>query len=167
MTLSVILGVLGVSFFFLVFAYKLDEEHGLLRYALVIFSFILLLVIPASTVHDETVCEPVLNYTRETYVYGNNFTDYHWDGYTPGDYPVFLPNDDVYTVFHVNKSYWYDEFCYTKENGSRAFMSSFRIPYYVFWAYLILYLFVLGIKSLAESWKKRGKGFRINVRGKL
>jgi len=166
-SLSVIIGVLGVSFFFLFFAYKLNEEHGILRYALIIFSFILLLVIPAATVHEETVCEVVLNSTEYYYQYGDNFTGGHWDSYSPDDDPVFTPQDQQVFVFHVFEYPTYTEHCYTKENGSKAFMSSFRIPYYVFWAYLIIYLFILAAQALMDSFKKRGKPFRVRVRGKL
>ena len=39
------------------------------------------------------------------YVYGNNFTDYHWDNYTPDDYPSFVPADKQAYLFHDQKVY--------------------------------------------------------------
>ena len=44
--------------------------------------------------------------TGETYfVYGNNFTDYHWDNYTPDDYPSFVPADKQAFLFSEEKVY--------------------------------------------------------------
>ena len=56
-------------------------------------------------------CEIKLNDTRETYKYGDNFTDYHWDQYIVGDEPTFHPNDDVAFIFHRYVDYNYVEVC--------------------------------------------------------
>lgn len=41
--------------------------------------------------------------TNSSYVYGDNFTGYHWDQYVPGDEPTFLPNDQMVFLFHKNE----------------------------------------------------------------
>jgi len=44
---------------------------------------------------------PIGEISDTLYEYGNNFTDYHWDSYTPGDDPVFNPSDDAVFLFHI------------------------------------------------------------------
>lgn len=42
--------------------------------------------------------------TSEYYVYGNNFTDYHWDQYHIGDEPSFNSSDDAVFLFHTEEN---------------------------------------------------------------
>lgn len=53
------------------------------------------------------VCEPIINNYNDVYVYGNNYTDYHWDY----DYSI-MPNEDVVRLFHVKRYNNWTTFCY-------------------------------------------------------
>lgn len=149
MSLSLVLGVGIVTALLLWFAFKLEPEHEFLKSVLIIFSFALLIIIPAST---NTVCENLLVNETSLYEYGNNFTDYHWDAYETGDYPIFNPSDDAVYLFHKDTVYTYDEIC---SNNGIAFVKAYKWVYVVFIAYLIVYLFIKSSFFLAMTNNKR------------
>jgi len=64
MSLTAIVGIAVISAVFLFIAFKLDEEHGLLRFAFILFAMGLLFFIPASVLHSQTSCEPVISTTE-------------------------------------------------------------------------------------------------------
>lgn len=52
------------------------------------------------------ICSLELINKYELYIYGNNYTDYHWDYDYPG------PQTTDTNLFHQNTTYVYDEICY-------------------------------------------------------
>jgi len=132
-SLTLVLGVGIIASLFLVIAFKLDEEHGLLRFAFILFSLGLLFIIPAAVTHDSRVCEVVLT---ESVVDGNTTTN------------------------------TYNTFCFDKTTGSLSFVKAVKYPYYLFVAYLLVYLFYKaallmgspagrdGIRRVFRSFKK-------------
>lgn len=160
--LAAIVGVAVISGLFLWIAFKLDEEHGLLRFAFILFALGLTFLVPASVVHSEEVCQPVLNYTRDTYEYGNNFTGYHWD-YDTGTAPDG-PQLDAY-LFHRNTTYDYTTYCYNVTGVGSSFVRAVKYPYWLFIAYMVVYLFyraalALGNASKGGRMSRFFKGFK-------
>jgi len=54
--------------------------------------------------------------TEEVYVYGNNFTDYHWDGYNGSSNAPSQVDREAF-LFHTNSTDVYDN--YDDKNGDR------------------------------------------------
>lgn len=123
MSLAFIIGVAVISAVFLTIAFKLDQEHGLLRFAFILFAMGLMFLIPASLVHDSTVCEQLLDTTTVS----GNITTY----------------DYVLTCHDIN-------------NGSLAFVKAVKYPYWLFIAYLVVYLFYKAALALGNA-SKDGK----------
>lgn len=95
-----------------------DEEKRLLTPKKLAFGFLMLYVALAhlsvasglaySVERDKIpACENLINQTRETYIYGDNYTGYHWD-YT-GTEP--LPAQSDTNLFHKNTTYTYFNSC--------------------------------------------------------
>ena len=153
MSLSLVVGVGIVVACLLFLAFKLDKEHEFLKSMLIIFSFALLIIIPAST---NATCENLLVNESSYNVYGNNFTyangspNYHWD-YDGSTIPTKTVDSEVY-LFHIEKSYVYEEVC---SNNGIAFVKAYKWVYVVFIAYLIVYLFIKSSFFLAMTNNKR------------
>lgn len=169
MSLAFVVGVGIIAAIFLVIAFKLDEEHGILRFAFIMFAMGLLFLIPANINLDKQVCETVLNSTEEFYVYGNNFTGggaVHWDNLHSSDAPDYnLTDPDGVFLFNKNISNNYEEHCYNTSTSSEAFVKAVKYPYWLFIAYLVVYLFyrvLLGLGRINEggSMIKSFKGFK-------
>lgn len=118
--LGVILGVGIIAAVFLFIAFKLDEEHGILRFAFIMFSMGLLFLIPASVIHNENVCEVVLN---DTEIVGNS------------------------------TYYDYTTYCYEENGTGSSFVKAVKYPYWLFIAYLIVYLFYRAATALGHASK--------------
>lgn len=147
--IAVVFGVAFIAAFFLFFGLQLDsKEHGVLRNLLIIFSFSSLLLIPNALINQQ-VCEPVLNNSMDTLVYGNNLTGYHWDDYSSSSTAPPEVTSDVF-LFHTNTTNTYSDYCYTPLEGGKGFLKAVNLAYLVFIAYLIVYL---GYKSLLWMYK--------------
>jgi hypothetical protein len=153
MSLAFIVGVAVISAVFLTIAFKLDQEHGLLRFAFILFAMGLMFLIPASLVHDDTTCDTVIISEESLYVYGNNFTGYHWD-YDTGTAPDG-PQVGAY-LFHKNTTYDYGEHCYNVTSSAVSFVKAVKYPYWLFIAYLVVYLFYKAALALGNA-SKDGK----------
>lgn len=139
MSFQLVLGAGIISFLLFYFAKELDKkEHFALR--LIFFGLGLLMLIPLSKgiIDSGSVCENVLNSTLENYVYGDNYTSYHWD-YT---YSNPNPNADV-NLFHKNTTYNYDYICYDITDSSTG-ATVYKITSWIMRLYLayVLYYFV-------------------------
>lgn len=144
MSFTALLGVAILVSAFLVIAFKLDEEHGLLRLAFILLSMGLLLFVPAAVLHSQEHCEVVVNDT--TYVYGNNFTGYHWD-YDTGTAPDG-PQVDAYLFHSLNE---YTTYCYNSTGIGVGLVKAIKYPYWLFIAYLVVYLFYRAALALGAS----------------
>lgn len=153
MILATVVGIAFMASFFLVFALQLDiKEHNVLRNLLIIFSFSSLLLIPNAIINQQ-VCEPLLNDSYEIYMYGNNFTGYHWD-YNTGTAPDG-PQVGAY-LFHKNVTNTYEEHCYNPMTSAKGFLKAANLAYLVFIAYIIVYLGYKSLLWLYESVRRRG-----------
>lgn len=166
--IGTIIGVGVIAAVFLFIAFKLDDEHGLLRFAFILFVMGLLFIIPAAVVQNEEVCELVINESEEYYQYGNNFTSNHWDTYsTPpfADSPTFNPSDDVAFLFHKFTYNTFDVECYNVTGTGSTFVRAVKYPYWLFIAYMIVYLFyraalALGAATSGGRLSRFFKGFK-------
>jgi len=77
----------------------------------------------------EAPCEWLLNHSEETYIYGNNFTDYHWE-YT-NDPSASLTNEAF--LFHKNITNTYYDTCAgdSAPAGSSALVVTFTWLFYI------------------------------------
>jgi hypothetical protein len=116
------------------------KEHILLRLILIFF-FLNMLVLLSKSATDN--CEIKLNYTDNVYVYGSNFTGYHWD-YDFTLNPAQVPD---YELFHVREYNEYIEVCpeSVKTTNSVFFKNMSRLMY-VFWFYIIVYISYVFLK---------------------
>ena len=81
--IALIIAILGLAFFYIFLAFKLNEEHGILQLLLVFCTFALILLIPKATL--DTECYPVVNQSIETYSNVTNSTT------TVNTYTSFCP----------------------------------------------------------------------------
>lgn len=145
-SLPTILGISVVCFLVAYVAFKLDKEkHEHLQAFLVMIFFFLLLFIPQTILeYNDKYCSFELNTTQNYYVYGNNFTSYHWD-YTGSDpVPVQIANDAF--VFHTNITNHYNRFCVeqpykTPQKFFTAVLWIVRIIQVYLIIFLIIYLY--------------------------
>ena len=163
MSLALVVGVGIVMAVMLFMAFNLDKEHEFLKSILIIFSFAMLLIIPASIFDNCDNCDTFISNQTELYVYGNNFTDnsIHWDEVHSGDNPDFsdkiLNEPDGVFLFHKNITYEYETICSCETGGSLAFIKAVKWVYVVFIAYLIVYLFVKSSFFLSMTNNRRRK----------
>jgi len=151
-SLAVIVGVGILVFLLMYFTSIIDrEKHKHIRTFFLMISLPLLFLIPASLILDQEVCEIVLSNDSEIFVYGNYFDDYHWDGYN-----ITAPSqtDKEAFLFHTDKTYSYETFCYEKRNGSAAFFKAFAIILVVFMIYIGFIFFADIIGWLKKIMKK-------------
>lgn len=135
MNVAVIIGI--VAFLILLFIFYLkqeDKEHILLRLLAIIIFFNLLVIMAKSTVYD---CELVGNYTNNVYVYGSNFTGYHWDY----DYDLNPAQSPDYDLFHVKEYPTYNLACseIPNQNGLMFYKLMNRI-YIFMWLYIMFFI---------------------------
>ena len=157
--LALTLGIAVVSFLILFFVFKFDQkEHVLLRLLGVFFFIFILLLIPKSALDYQNECDFVVNKTRETYIYGDNFSGHHWDYVdTPN------PNTDknIY-LFHKNVTYTYDYVCSDTENSTASiFYKTYMSFIKILAAYIFVYLFyVIFLKNNVKfcQWLDKIKG---------
>lgn len=168
MSLTALVGIAILVSTFLVIAFKLDEEHGILRFAFIMLSMGLLLFVPAAVLNSQEICEVVVNSSEDYYQYGDNFTSDHWDTYTVipfADSPTFSPSDKQVFIFHKYTSYDYTNYCYNSSGVGVGLVKAVKYPYWLFIAYLVVYLFyrsalILGSTGGRKGLKKVFKGFK-------
>lgn len=104
----VVIGLGIIAALFMLLAFKLDEQHQVIKVTALIFSILSMLAISSSVLNNQDHCEILVNYTNNVYVYGSNFTGYHWDY----DYDLNPAQAPDYEIFHVKQYYTYDRFCF-------------------------------------------------------
>jgi hypothetical protein len=85
---------------------------------------------------SKEVCELRVNYTNNVYVYGSNFTGYHWDY----DFDLNPSASPDYELFHVKAYPTYKTYCYNITNS--------KTPETVFkssnWYFRVVFVYVFG-----------------------
>lgn len=129
-------------FFFASFIFRFEYDFVFLGFTAI---FALFLAFNISSVGISNDCDLVLTQTRETYVYGSNFTAYHWD-YDYGD-----PDDDEEDeltpfLFHKNTTNTYDNVC----SNENTFATNFLRLIYVIFAMGMIGLAIVRIMEAME-----------------
>lgn len=147
--IATVLGI-GITAIVLLFiAYQFDRKHIVMKILTAFFSIFLLLLVAKATIDGGSNCEIVLNKTTEIYVYGDNFTGYHWD------YEYILnpnPNvDDGIFLFHRNITNTYAEFC-----ADNNFITENSFYNLILWFFRIslIYVFVYCFYLAGEAFKR-------------
>jgi len=89
---------------------------------------------------NQPICEQLLNYTDERFIYGDNYSDYHWD--YNSETPTCNPNDDdeeyldCVNLFHIKTDYNYINSC---EDNNYSTLERFYSGY----SYLLLLEIIL------------------------
>jgi len=114
------------------------------------------MIIPASLILEQTVCETVLVDSQELYIYGNYFDGYHWDAYNATSFAPEQTDKEAY-LFHTNITNTYEEFCYDKPNGSRSLLRAFQVILIIFFIYVLMMYWGDILEALQNSVKKTWK----------
>ena len=139
--LSLVIGMGIVVFLMIYLSSQLDETHNILKLFLMIMGIFMLLYIPATLIVED--CEILLNYTHESYQYGDNYTGYHWEYNDPSQPDLNALGGNL---FHRNITYTYDKYCFDPENSTAqnfyktyVWITRFFLTY--FFIYLIYWFF--------------------------
>lgn len=134
--LALIIGIGIICFLLLYLSFNLDKSHTLLKILLFFLFLGALNLIPKAIIDNYDTCELVLNETQTSYIYGKNYTSYHWDYSSPTTPPY-----TTVSLFHENTTYTYSEVCITntKETGNMLLRLSLFI-WYICISYMLLYL---------------------------
>lgn len=156
MNLELILAAGIISFLLMYFANAIRQEEGhfILRYISYSIGIVLLIIVAKGAIDGEQNCELVLNLTQETWVYGSNFTGYHWD--YRGDSLSQVTETGAYP-FHRNTTHTYATICYEKTQSTSA-KTLYRIANWVFIlyiAYVMIYLIYWVFIKVQTWWRRR------------
>lgn len=144
--IAMILGVGGVCFLILYLINILQEKkHELLKLFLLFMFATLLMLIPKVLSDNSDYCEIVLNETQEIYIYGNNYTGYHWD------YDILTGGGKVITdvnLFHKNITNTYDWYCHPNNKVTTSIFFNAVVWFLrIFWVYVFCYMVYYFYKS--------------------
>lgn len=143
MEICLMAAILGVAFLILYFIRDLQTEHIALR-LFGIFMFLALITIAGKAAIDPN-CHLVLNNTQEIFIYGNNYTGYHWE-YDDSPPP---PGINETNLFHRNTTYYYHTACEERPNNTDViFYKTLLIFDYI----VIAYIFIYFLRKVLE-WK--------------
>lgn len=148
--LASIIGICIVAFGILYFTFLWDKKEHLILRLLGSFFFVgLLILVPKTALDNSENCEFVLTKQRESYIYGDNFSGYHWDYINP---PNLNPSDDIF-LFHRNVTNTYDYVCVESEYNTPFIFYEVVVWFVrIFITYVFVYLFwVFWFKKLAKS----------------
>lgn len=143
MIVTIGLGI--IAFIFLALALKLDEKHFFIKILSLFFCVLSMLAISSHVLNNQQHCEILANYTNNVYVYGANFTGYHWDY----DYDLNPAQAPTYALFHVKEYPTYNRYCFDTDEASG--LSAFKLVNY-FLRILLVYMFVYLIYWLFDYW---------------
>lgn len=132
--LIVAAGIIAVLFVYV--AKSLDKEFLVLQLFFFAIALLLCVVITKGVYDSKETCIDVLNNTQEVYVYGKNYTGYHWDYESPTSPPYTEVN-----LFHKNTTYTYSTYCYdnTTSTTSRTVYKLVSWVVYIFNAFMLIY----------------------------
>lgn len=142
-----------LAFLFIIVGYKSEnivmQLAGFALIALLSFTF-LTGSIEFKTGQTVEECENVINFTDNVYVYGNNYTGYHWDY----DYDL-NPSFNDYNLFHVKEYNTYTTLCTnsTTTNNYEDFNGLDNTILGVF----ILFAGVVGLIGVWDQYRKKGR----------
>lgn len=125
-------------------AFQLDQKHVIIKVISLIFAVLMLLILSNHLLVTQDNCEIVLNRQEEVFVYGDNYTGYHYDYY------IDNPNPSVtdLNLFHKNITYNYTQVCF--DYGGTSPLSSFKVTNYfiqIFQWYIFIFIlyFILDV----------------------
>jgi hypothetical protein len=87
-------------------------------------------------------CQFLISNTSTFYVYGNNFTDYHWDDYDGASVAPLQVDRDAF-LFHTEISNEYEYVCENVVNSNYIWI--YKLPLWLAYLsslYLIIYLLI-------------------------
>ena len=149
--LAVVVAIGLVCALMFYFAGQLEQEHSILKFLTIMFALALLLVVPAVVTNNEE-CDYFLANTSAYFVYGNNYTGYHWD-YTVGN-----PSINDINLFHEERSYEYEELCVSDDsNTTTTFFKLVMWFYRLFILYILIFLGYNSLMALKDSFTIRGR----------
>jgi len=138
--------VLGIAaFIFLQIGFRLDEKHDFFKFLSLFFAILCLVMIGKAGIDSNQICEIKLNYTDNVYVYGANFTGYHWDY----DYDLNPAQEPDYTLFHVKEYPTYNLVCFT-DTTYQSISTIFYKLSIGFMGLLFLYIIIFLFKLVGE-----------------
>lgn len=138
----VTLGLGIIAGFFLVLAFKLEDQHFFIKILGLFFSMLTLLSLSSYIMNNQQQCEIVLLSTNVTNVYGDNFTTNspHWDDHS--DVPTPDQISGVY-LFDVDTDYFYQQICYNKP-GSASTLAAFKlVNLFIRLALVYMFIFII------------------------
>ena len=151
MSMEFIIGGGIISFLLMYFAKNVDEkEHFAIRLLSFSVAIILFILIAKAGYDSIIVCEPVVNVTQETYIYGENYSGYH------GDYDVTVPANQL-NLFHKNKTYTYNNYCYEKEltNSHKTLYKLVSYTVLIYMIYIVFYFVYYLINNFRLKYAKK------------
>ena len=100
------------------------------------------------------VCESVPTFTEEVYIYGNNYTDYHWDYMTQ---PPNCTNPNDFTcvnLFHRNITTSYETVCTNQTSlpGVGGLVTAYSWVFYLTLFMIFGALCVLFYETVIKKW---------------
>lgn len=142
---------MGVAAFLILYFsfYCLDKEHIIFRIGAAFFFLILLMLIGRVAMDNADACDIYLINSTEIYIYGENYTDYHYDDYGSG---VSNQNDDVMNLFHRNITNNYGVKCVEDPTNTGSLFYDIVLWFLrLFVIYLLIYYSYKSLKYLQES----------------
>lgn len=140
--LSITIGLSVLGGLLILIGLLYTKEQQIIKIISFVFGILMLLLLAGHIMTGQQECEIVLTGFEDDYVYGNNFTDYHWDYSDPNPY-VF--DTDAF-IFHVERNNTYERLCF--DTGSSIpiktfqyfdrFVYIFRIVMWIMIGYIIL-----------------------------
>lgn len=143
MAIEIALGTIAALFFYM--AFKLDDKHAVIKYVSAIFGVMMMLSIASFALNNQEICEIQLNYTNNVYVYGSNFTGYHWDY----DYDLNPAQAPDYELFHIKQYNEYILVCFDSPSPGSG-LTAFKLVNY-FIRILIGYALIFAIYMLFQK----------------
>jgi len=112
MFLTIFILLFSISIIFMYFGFVLDDiTFKVVGFGVLTFIFVSISISGLSYSNGTVteICTPMVESFTELYVYGDNYTGYHWD-YANEPPPEF---NDV-NLFHVNRTNYYTDYCYNQ-----------------------------------------------------
>lgn len=149
--LETILGLALMVFAFLFLAYILQDKHQVMKVGAIFFAVFFMLLVGKSVLDNQQHCEILVNYTNNVYVYGSNFSGYHWDY----DYDLLPAQAPDYELFHIKSYPTYDRYCFdtgfTTENTAYSMMTWWFRSVYLYLIGFVIYIALMYLVNLRKD----------------
>lgn len=135
--LEVIIATGIIAALLLYIALKLDDKHQIVKVLSLFFVVFFIFFLGKFAYDSKEVCELKPFEETQYYVYGNNFTGYHWD-YTYSGLPASVATTPQ--LFHHNKTISYKTICYNTTISTTP-AAIFKATS---WYFRVIFLYVFG-----------------------